>query len=373
MSIFDRKPTLRWVAPLAFVAVVGGTTGIVATATADSPLKNISAQDLLVRVQQAKVDNLSGTVVQNADLGLPAIPGMGGSDASLTSLISGSHTLGVWKSGSDKMRLQVQGTNDETDVVVNGKDMWQWSYKDNKATHRTLTAPAGSKQDKKAELPADAPKTPEEAAAKFLSAVGPTTEVKTDGTANVAGIDAYELVLSPKDDSSLIDSVRIAVDGENFLPLRVQVIAGEDAPKTVFQVAYTNISFDQPSASQFEFNPPPGAKVTEVAPKADKQDSKAPTKKELEARKAEHGDLAADTKVVGEGWSTVVVSKVDTKDMAGSSEQLDQVLKALPTVNGKFGSGKLLSATAFSAVLTDDGRIAVGAVAPEKLYDALAK
>ena len=108
--------------------------------------------------------------------------------------------------------------------------------------------------------------------------------------------------------------------------------------------------------------------ISEAPPKGvDRNEAK----KELEARKDKHADLAADTKVVGEGWSSVVVSKVDTKSM--SSEQLDQVLKALPTVNGKFGSGKLLSATAFSAVLTDDGRIAVGAVAPEKLYDALAK
>jgi len=33
----------------------------------------------------------------------------------------------------------------------------------------------------------------------------------------------------------------------------------------------------------------------------------------------------------------------------------------------------LLRGTAFSAVLTDDGRIAVGLVRPEKLYEALAR
>ena len=31
----------------------------------------------------------------------------------------------------------------------------------------------------------------------------------------------------------------------------------------------------------------------------------------------------------------------------------------------------MLAGTAFSVVLTDDGRIAVGAVRPEKLYEAL--
>ena len=38
---------------------------------------------------------------------------------------------------------------------------------------------------------------------------------------------------------------------------------------------------------------------------------------------------------------------------------------------GDWGSGRLLAGTAFSVVLTDDGRMAVGAVAPEKLYEAL--
>ena len=48
------------------------------------------------------------------------------------------------------------------------------------------------------------------------------------------------------------------------------------------------------------------------------------------------------------------------------------MLKVLPTVSGAWGSGHLLRGTLFSALLTDDGRVAVGAVAPEALYAALA-
>jgi len=47
------------------------------------------------------------------------------------------------------------------------------------------------------------------------------------------------------------------------------------------------------------------------------------------------------------------------------------VLKSLPTVSGTWGTGHLLQGTVFSAVLTDDGRLAIGAVAPSALYDAL--
>jgi hypothetical protein len=192
--------------------------------------------------------------------------------------------------------------------------------------------------------------------------------VSTAGTAKVAGINAYELVLAPKDADSLVTQVRIAVDGTRFIPLRVQVIAGQ--PKPAFEVAYTKINFDRPDDSHFTFTPPPGAKVTEVAPKGERSTTKAPSKKEIEARKAE---VADKVKVVGQGWSTVVVGKTDAKRSDQSSGQLGQMLSSLPKVSGSWGSGRLLSGTAFSAVVTDDGRVAVGSVKPDLLYKALSK
>ena len=53
------------------------------------------------------------------------------------------------------------------------------------------------------------------------------------------------------------------------------------------------------------------------------------------------------------------------------NEQFKAFTTQLPEVKDTWGSGRLLSGTAFSAVLTDDGRVAVGAVAPEVLYAAL--
>jgi len=290
-------------------------------------------------------------------------------DARLSSLITGTHTLGIWYSGPDKARLQLQGTNDESDVIVNGKDVWNWSYKDNTATHRTLTPPSAKEQSDRAKnLPEDLPKTPQDAAKQALAAISPTTEVSTAGTAEVAGIDAYELILTPKDDNSLVTQVRIAVDGTRFIPLRVQVIAGQ--PDPAFQVAYTKVDFSRPDDSQFTFKAPPGAKVTEVAPKTEDRARKAPSKSEIEARKAEHAD---DVKVVGTGWSSVVVGKMGDAKSDQAPGQLGPVLEALPKVSGTWGSGRLLSGNAFSAVLTDDGRVAVGSVKPELLYKALAK
>jgi hypothetical protein len=52
--------------------------------------------------------------------------------------------------------------------------------------------------------------------------------------------------------------------------------------------------------------------------------------------------------------------------------QLTEMVKLLPKVSGAWGSGHLLEGTAFSVLLTDDGRLVVGAVTPQALYAALA-
>jgi hypothetical protein len=47
------------------------------------------------------------------------------------------------------------------------------------------------------------------------------------------------------------------------------------------------------------------------------------------------------------------------------------MLQELPKVSGSWGSGRLLQGTLFSALVTNDGRVAVGAVPPAQLYAAL--
>ena len=54
-----------------------------------------------------------------------------------------------------------------------------------------------------------------------------------------------------------------------------------------------------------------------------------------------------------------------------ANKQLQGLLSSIPEVSGTWGKGRVIDGTLFSAVLTDDGRIAVGAVAPEALFAAL--
>ncbi len=370
MRIFDRKPVLRWLTPLAFVLVVGGAGGVVAaTANADPRLATRSAAELLVDVQKAQVDAMSGTVVQRSELGLPEIPGGRGSgDASLTSLISGTHTLKVWYAGPDKARLAVMGDLNESDVIKNGSDLWTWSFKDKTATHRTMSAEEAKKPSPP---PANLPKTPQEAAEQVLKAVDPTTEVRTDGTEKVAGRPVYELVLEPKDARSKITQVRIAVDGTEHVPLRVQVFATADKP--AFEVEFTSVDFARPDDAQFKFNPPEGTKVTEVAPQADSKARAQGKTTDKSKRTPDKAKAADQPKIVGKGWTSVVVSKMSANADEKASAELGPMLRSLKEVSGTWGSGRLFDGPAFSVLITNDGRIAAGAVQPDLLYEALGK
>lgn len=76
MSVFSSRRLSRWVIPAtAAVTVIGGGAAIgTFAASADPSLPPRSAAQLLVDLQTARLDGLSGTVVQRTDLGLPGLP-----------------------------------------------------------------------------------------------------------------------------------------------------------------------------------------------------------------------------------------------------------------------------------------------------------
>lgn len=397
MSFFIEHPRARWALPVAAAGIIGAMVITVnQAASADSGLPSRTAAQLLADVRSSDVSSLSGTVVQTSDLGLPEIPGLGSSggpgsaSSSLTSLVSGTHTWRVWLDGPTRQRLALIGSNGESDVIHNGQDVWLWSSADKSAVHHELSAdqmsagadgkhlPSTLPSGVPSTLPSGAPRTPDEAATAALALMGESTTVTTSGTASVAGRSAYELVLTPKDQTTLVKSVRIAIDSQEYVPLRVQVYSTK-LTNPAFEVGFTAVDFSKPDARQFEFTPPAGTTVTEseeLTPPKDTAGTNPPVKPSADALAAMQGA----PKVVGSGWSSVVVAPFSLpttqEDASGSAAdsaaQLSGILKALPTTSGAWGSGHVLQGTLFSLVLTDDGRLAVGAVAPDLLYSALA-
>ncbi|MGS2618311.1 LolA family protein [Micromonospora sp. LZ34] len=360
MSVLKSRPVLRWLVPVTAAATVIGGGAAIGTfaAQAEPSLPPRTAAQLLVDLQTSRLEGLSGTVVQRADLGLPALAGLAGGE--LGGLLTGTHTLRVWHSGPDRQRVALLDTLGEQDIIRNGRDVWTWNSRSNTATHRTL--PEGTDEPGAPELPA----TPQEAADQALAAIDPSTEVSVGRSATVAGRDAYELVLAPRDAASLVHQVRIAIDAREHVPLRFEVFAdGSDQP--AFEMAFTQVDYARPDPDQFTFNPPPGVRVTEES---------------AERSKGAHRDERPagerpQVRTVGEGWTTVVVARLDgpAKDGAGEpagapAGEVAGVLDALEKVSGDWGSGRLLTGKLFSVLLTDDGRLLAGAVTPERLYQA---
>lgn len=363
------SPRIRWAIPAAVAALaIGAPLAISTAANAEPPLPARTASELLVDLQGLKPVALSGQVKSSADLGLPQLPGAMSptvSDASLGSLIAlgtGTHTWRVWTDGTTSERVDlVQGTS-ESDVIRHGNDVWLWSSADSSAVHATL--PTASKN---APTPPRKPTqgTPAEIADAVLKALDPTTAVTTTRADYVAGRPVYELVFTPKQQGTKVGSVQVALDSETKLPLRVQVFAhdGTDA----VDVAFTSITFAKPDASVFAFTPPAGTKVTEAGSDLGKMASGAhPAKPQPSAST----DKKPSESVTGTGWTSVMVAKVGAGEASG---QLGALLGELPRVSGTWGSGRLLDGSLMSILVTDDGRIAAGAVTPDLLYAALKK
>ena len=176
-------------------------------------------------------------------------------------MLAGTHTWRVWADGPTRARVALVAGSGESDIIRNGSDVWVWSSQDKSATHHTLdakNAPKGAPPMSSTALP----KTPDEAARQALAAIDPTTEVTTAGTAVVAERQAYELVLDPRSTATRVAQVRIAVDADAHIPLRVQVYSTKLANPAV-EVGFTSIDFATPEARQFAFTPPPGTTVTE--------------------------------------------------------------------------------------------------------------
>ena len=83
--------------------------------------------------------------------------------------------------------------------------------------------------------------------------------------------------------------------------------------------------------------------------------------------------FGAGPDVVGKGWTSVLVAALPQENGSGGDDRTSPLLKSLPRVTGGWGSGHLLRSALLSAVVTDDGRVAVGAVPPALLYAALGR
>jgi outer membrane lipoprotein-sorting protein len=400
------RPRLKvgWAAPAGAVIVVGAVLAGTMLASAAAPhLPRRTPAQLLASIAHAKLPPaMTATLTERANLGFPALPDIAGSSSSplsAASLISGTHTIEVWYAGPRQVRIALPVPFGETDLRVNGNQVWLWDSSAQTATrilppaasHYMLPGPpayagkgckplAHEKLRGAVDL-TPSPMTPLQAAKRLLALVGPTTRVTVPGTTVVAGRDAYELSIAPRSSESLVGRILIAVDAKTHLPLRLQVFArGMSSP--ALAIGFTSLSFARPALSNFAFKPPPGAHVKTVRLPAygpgvmpgglhDGWSGIPPV--------AWHAPPVGGARTFGAGWLTVAdIPDGQVTASAGHHSRhglgmLGLLLKAAKPVHGSWGTGRLLRTSVFSVLITSKGQLLVGAVTPAVLYADAAK
>ncbi|MFF2844835.1 outer membrane lipoprotein carrier protein LolA [Streptomyces sp. NPDC058001] len=390
-----RRKAARYAVPVTVMGVAAATIGLVPAlaSSGDPDLPKISAQQLIEKIAKSDTQQFSGTVKISTDLGLPDVggalssfaPGAKGGNATadpqakLTELATGTHTLRVAGDGPDRQKLSVLDDAAEYSLIHNGDQVWAYDSKSNSVYHAKDTGAAehGAKGDKsdKADktAPKDLPSTPKEFADEALKASADTTSVTVDGTAKVAGRDAYKLLIKPKQSGSTVGAITIAVDARNGTPLKFTLTPASGG-SAVVDAGFTSVDFSKPAASTFDFTPPKGAKVTEA------DDVKAEHKADGSAK--DQGKGAAEqgfnsTDVIGEGWSSIAVINtpggqgIPSGSETGGSPEAQKFLNSLgDQVTGKFGKGTVFSTRLINALVTDNGKVYVGAVTKDALVKA---
>lgn len=420
--------------PVAIAAAV--LVPMQATAAVDLPDKTV--EELIGFAKASDVDAFSGTIEQRSELGLPDLGaltggaggsggmGPGGSDGGddetdaaasagldeLIALATGSFDAKVYLDG-EQARLQVLDRMAERNVYLGPDEAWFVDSETQTATRLTVPADADldaieadleaeadrladeAKAEAEAELPdGEQLPTPQQLLDRALDRLDETTEVSVGTDGRVAGRDAYELVLEPRTDETLIGEIRVAIDGENGAALAASVTA-RGASDPAFSTGFTEVSFAAPDASVFAFEPADGFTVAE-------EELPIPTAEEWEQWKADaearaegddavapdaHGDLPQPV-VHGEGWATVVEmdaaaamaalaehrgeAGADGSDDAAagpSEEQLGEASAALEALTTPVDGGRALQTSLLSVLITDDGRVLAGSVPVDTLVE----
>ncbi|WP_405899311.1 DUF2092 domain-containing protein [Streptomyces sp. NBC_00727] len=387
-----RRKAARYIVPVAVAGVAAATIGLVPAlaSSGDPDLPKITAQELIEKIAASDTEQLSGTVKISTDLGIPSMGGLAGSflsgaarggdgskdassadpQAKLTELASGTHTLRVAADGPDKQRLSVLDDTSEYSLIHNGDQVWAYDSASNAVYHADGKGEGKAPHGKDQAAPEGVPTTPKALAEQALKAADGTTSVTVDGTARVAGRDAYRLVLKPEQKGSTVGSITVAVDAENGVPLKF-TLRPSSGGKAVVDAGFTSVDFGKPAASSFTFAPPKGAKITEA------DDAKGHEKAPGDLGVFKDAEGAGAPKVIGKGWNSIAEFKtpggaaLPSEASKGVPAEAQQFLDALgDKVSGTFGSGTVFKTRLINALMTDDGRIYVGAVTKDALVAA---
>jgi outer membrane lipoprotein-sorting protein len=391
----------RWIpAVLAPVIVAGTIVGFSVQANASVNLPDKSAAQILQLMNTNPDIAFSGRVVKKANLGLPPmniVPDISqsmideaakrmpqemrdflpkasaqGELALALEFFAGTHTANIYVDGEDKARLQVLDLMSERDYIRNGSQLWSYDAGKSLAQHSTInmdeviSAEAQARtifDANSAKLPFDYT-SPAAVADYLLAEAGKYATFSVASDIKVAGRGAYQITATPRGDQSLIASATIAIDAETGLPLAVRVFAvGQTKP--AFETSFETISFAKPDSSHFNFTPPAGTRVIEVA---------APTQAEILKQLTNAPQLPSKDEVISE------LDQIKAQGFGAVAHipaaQIPAEIRALQSSNALYldltksvAGGRVFTSALLNIYFADNGDIYAGSVTVARLLE----
>ena len=164
-----------------------------------------------------------------------------------------------------QLRLELQGSNGDSQVVVNNRSFWISDPSSNTVYEGTLPADMSASGSHGKNTAAGVPTI-----AKIQSEINRLMKQVTlsgAGTSNptdVAGRPAYSVSISPKHSGGELGSLQLAWDAANGTPLEIAVYARNN-PTPVLQLKATDIAYGALNASTFTVPVPSGDKVVQLS------------------------------------------------------------------------------------------------------------
>jgi outer membrane lipoprotein-sorting protein len=203
----------------------------------------------------------------------PAISGITARISFTNNLIDGSELQGsdpllqgaagrLWLSSArHELRLELQSSNGDAQVVVHNRSFWLYDPSSQTAYEGTLPA-----QRSRSGVDHRTRNEGMPSVSGIQSALDQLTRHALLSGAipgDIAGEPAYSVRIAPRRDGGLLGAIELGWDAVRGVPLRLEVFArGDSTP--VLELTATDISFGRVPASAFAISPPQGAKMVHL-------------------------------------------------------------------------------------------------------------
>jgi outer membrane lipoprotein-sorting protein len=243
---------------LAFVAVLvavvaGAGIAQAALTGAQKPAPKPLDQAVLDAVNAPPVDGVTARIEFTNNL-LPS--GSLPRDTASPTLTGATGRL--WLGSNGALRLELQSTNGDAQIVSDGKKFL--FYDASSETAFTGTLP----HDDKAQTTPEKPATLADVQ-KGLAKLGDMWQLSGATPTTTGNRPSYTVRIAPKDDGGLLGAAELAWDAARGVPLRAAIYA-QGAQKPVLELKATDVSYGPIPVSKLDTTPPAGAKVTELNP-----------------------------------------------------------------------------------------------------------